>query len=232
MNERRCVLCDQPVSEDDSAFSMTPEAKEFFARQFPGADPTQLLTQSALCTRCASLSMTARSELARDAITREMESYAKDLRRGHLSTRIDIGRTIDSVPLTDEAWEWLNLIGFAMSLAQAQARAHDTNAEWFQCYEDYKQILVSVVAKDINTLGAIFIALRCEWTHQAAALLRTLCERLITLRYIAQDKKARSKLFLGYATVEEYKVARTFLHWRSTQPKTQDIAEMERFKSN
>lgn len=93
-----------------------------------------------------------------------------DLRRERLSKRIDIARTIDSVPLSDETWEWLNLIGYAMTVTQDQARAHDANTEWFKSYEDYKRILVSVIAKDINTLGAIFMAMRCEWTHQAAAL--------------------------------------------------------------
>ena len=231
MNERRCVLCNQPASESDLAFSITPEAEALLNRQFPGADPTQLLTQSVLCARCAALPLTERSELARDAITRELESYAMDSRRERMSMRIDIGRTIDSVPLTDETWEWLNLIGYAMTLAQTQARAHDANTAWFESYDDYKRILVSVIAKDINTLGAIFMALRCEWTHQAAALLRTLCESLIMLRHIAQNKTARSKQFLGYAAVEEYKVVESFLRWDAAHSKPEHVANMEALKT-
>jgi hypothetical protein len=231
VNERRCVLCDQPASEGDLAFSMAPEAIAGVNRQFPEADLTQLLTQSVLCARCAALPMTERSELARNAITREVESYARDSRRERLSMRIDISRTIDSIPLTDVTWEWLSLIGYATTLAQAQARSHDANTEWFEPYEDYKWVLVSLIAKDINTLGAIFIALRCEWTHQAAALLRTLCESLITLRYIAQDKTVRSKQFLGYAAVEEYKVAESFLRWDAMNSKPEHVAKMEALKT-
>ena len=183
-----------------------------------------------MCVRCAALPMNARSELARNAMTRELESYAKDLRHERLSTRIDIGRTIDSVPLTDETWEWLNLIGYAITLSQVQARTHDANTEWFKSHDDCKSILVNVIAKDINTLGAIFLTLRCEWTHQAAALLRTLCESLIPLRYIAQDKSARSKQFLGYAAVEEYKMAESFLKWDAAHSKPEHVAKMKTLK--
>jgi len=231
VNERRCVLCNQPAAEGDQAFTMTPEAQALLGTQFPGADPGQLLANSVLCARCAALPITARSELARDAIKREMESYAIDLRRERLSKRIDIARTIDSVPLSDETWEWLNLIGYAMTITQDQARAHDANTEWFKSYDDYKSILVSVIAKDINTLGAIFVAMRCEWTHQAAALLRMFCESLITLRYIAEDKVARSKQFLGYAAVEEYKMAESLLRWDAAHSKPEHMAKMEAFRA-
>lgn len=228
VDERRCVLCNQPASEADLAFSLTPEARAFLDRQFPGTDPTRFLTENVLCARCAALPANARS--ARDAIARELESYAMDLRRERLSMRIDIGRTIDSVHLTDETWEWLNVIGSAITLTQAQAGVHDANTEWFKSYDDYKWMLVSVIAKDINTLGAIFLTLRCEWAHQAAALLRTLYESLITLRYVAQDKSARSKQFLGYAVIEEYKMAESFLRWDAAHSKREHLAKMKALK--
>jgi hypothetical protein len=225
--KRRCVLCNQPVAEGDQGFTMTPEAEALLRQQAPGADPTQLLAESALCARCAALSPGARAELARDAIKRVMESYEMDMRRELMSKRVDIARTIDSVPLSDEAWEWLNLIGYVISVTQDHARAQDANAGWFATYENYKWILVSVIAKDINTLSAIFIAIRCEWTPQAAALLRMLCESLITLRYIAQDKVARSKQFIGYAAIDEFRIVESLLRWEAQGAKPEHVAKLE-----
>ena len=111
------------------------------------ADPTSLRAKNVVCARCLALPKSARSALAREAMTRELESRAKDLRRERLLKRIDIGRTIDSVPLTDETWEWLNLVGHAITLAQAQARAQEANAEWFRSVDAYKVILAAVIAK-------------------------------------------------------------------------------------
>jgi hypothetical protein len=225
------VLCDQPAGDDYRVFSMTPEAQAIDEQRFPRADPTSPLSESVVCARCFALPTSARSALAREAMTRELESYARDLRRERLLRRIDIGRTIDSVPLTDETWEWLNLVGHAITLTQAQARAHEANAASFGSVDDYKVILAAVIAKDINTLGAIFMALRCEWTHQAATLARTLCESLITLRYIAQDKTARSRLFLDYAVIEQYKAVENLLEWGADHSKPEHDAQMEAFKA-
>lgn len=227
MAERRCVLCDQPAGDQAVAFTMTPEAEALLVQQFPEIDLTRILQDNALCRRCAALPVEKRMELARNAIARELESYANDLRNERLSRRIDIARTIESVGLTDETWDWLNLIGYAITVTQDEARAHDADAEWFKSYSDYKLVLVNMIAKDINTLGAIFLTLRGEWTHQAATLLRTLCESLITLQYIAQDKTERSKQFLGYAAIEEYKLAESFLRWESGHSKPEHVAKME-----
>src|SRR5438093_6176022 len=75
------------------------------------------------------------------------------------------------------------------------------------------------------------MALRCEWTHQAATLARTLCESLITLRYIAQDKIARSRLFLDYAVIEQYKAAESLLKWGADHSKPEHVAQMKAFKA-
>lgn len=231
VSEPRCVLCDQPAGEDYKKFSMTPEAQAVLKRRFPNADPTSVLAESVLCTRCFALSTSDRSALARDAMTRELKSFAKDVRRERFLKRIDIGRTIETVSLTDETWEWLNLVGHALTLTQAQAHAQEANAEWFRSVDTYKVILAAVIAKDSNTMGAIFMALRCEWTHQAASLARTLCESLITLRYIAQDKTARSRLFLDYAVIEQYRAAESLLKWGADNAKPEHVAQMEAFKA-
>jgi Family of unknown function (DUF5677) len=231
MSNLRCVLCDQPAGDDYRVFSLSPEAQDLYERRFRGADPSSLLAKNVMCARCLALPKSARSALAREAITRELESYARDDRRERFLRRIDIGRTIDSVPLTNETWEWLNLVGYAITLTQAQARAQEANAEWFQSVDAYKVILTAMIAKDINTMGAIFMALRCEWTHQAATLARTLCESLITLRYIAQDKTTRSRQFLDYAVIEQYKAAESLLKWGADHAKPEYVAQMKAFKA-
>jgi len=232
MSNLRCVLCDQPAGDDYRQFSLSPEAQALYEQRFPGADPTALLAKNVVCARCLTLQTSVRSALARHAIARELEAHAKEHRRERLRRRIDISRTIDSVSLTDETWEWLNLIGHAVTLTHAHAQAHEADAEWFLSVDAYKVVLTAVIAKDINTLGAIFMTLRCEWTHQAATLARTLCESLITLRYIAQDKITRSRRFLDYAVIEQYKAADSLLKWGADHSKTEHVALMEAFKAS
>jgi hypothetical protein len=158
---------------------------------------------------------------------RVLESYRDESFKDNFESRIDLARTIDSAPLSDETWDWLDLVGHAVSCTQDQAAAHDTKPEWFRGYEDYKWVLVGTLAKDINTLFAIYLALRCEWTHQAAALLRMLCESLITLRFIAQEKVLRSKLFIGYAVIDEYEGAANLLQWDAKGAPTVAVERMK-----
>lgn len=231
MSESRCVLCNQPTGDDYQTFTLTPEARAFYEQRFQGTDLNSLLAAHVICARCRALSAEARSALARDAIARELSSYVEAVSSEEVSKRIDVGRTIDSVPLTDETWEWLNLLGFVLVRTQAQARVHEANTGWFSSGDDYKRILVPVIAKDINTLGAIFMAIRCEWTHQAAALVRSLCESLITLRYIAQDKAVRPRLFLDYAVIEQYRAMDNLLKWDSEGAKPEHVAQMEALKA-
>jgi len=231
MSQPRCVLCDQPAGDDYRTFTLTPEARAAYQQRFRGSDPSPLLAKNVVCARCCSLSQDERRALASDAIVRNVAPHGAAIARDDPFRRIDIVRTIESAPITDETWEWLNLIGYILTNTQTQAAVHDKNAEWFASDDDYKRVLVRVIAKDINTLGAIFMALRCEWTHQAAALVRTLCESLITLRYIAQDKKARSRLFLGYAVIEQYKAATTLLQWDAARAKPEHVQQMKAFKA-
>lgn len=231
MSQARCVLCDQPAGEDCQTFTLTPAARAAFQQRFQGSDPTPLLSRNVVCARCCSLSQDERRALASAAIARTVAAYGTAVAREALFARIDIARTIESAPITADTWEWLNLIGYVLTNTQTQAAVHDQNVEWFASADDYKRVLVRVIAKDINTLGAIFMALRCEWTHQAAALVRTLCESLITLRYIAQDRPARSRLFLGYSVIEQHKAATSLLEWDAERAKPEHVQRMKEFKA-
>lgn len=232
MAERLCVLCDQPAGGDARSFSITPEAQALVAAQFPGADSDPLIGQGVICAQCAALPATERQALATAAIMRQLKAYHDEHFSDRFSLRVDLARSLDTVPLSDETWDWINLIGHAVTCTQYQASTHDTNSEWFSRYDDYKWILVAMVAKDINTLGAIYMALRGEWTHQAAALLRTLCESLITLRFIAQDKGSRSKQFLGYAVIDEYETADRLLQWDAEGARPEAVERLKTFREN
>jgi Family of unknown function (DUF5677) len=147
--------------------------------------------------------------------------------------RLDIAATINSVELTEETWEWLDLLGEAMALVQRHALAQDADEEWFQLLDhplDYKAILITMLHRDASTLGSIIMCVRCEWTHQAAALVRMLCESLITLRYVAQDKVNRSKLFWGYGAIEEYKGTESILKWDAERARPEHVTAMEAFR--
>jgi hypothetical protein len=149
-----------------------------------------------------------------------------------MSRRIDVAATMDTIELSDETWEWLNLIGDAVVLTQQHALAQDGNEEWFRSWDDHKAILISMIHKDTSTLGSIFMCLRCEWNHQAAALIRMLCESVITMRYIAHDRMAHPSLFWGHAVIEEYKATENILKWERGHSKPEHVAGMEAFKAS
>jgi len=125
-------------------------------------------------------------------------------------SRIDIAQTIAQVTFRPEVWEWLDLFGDTVGATQREAMLRDDH---FRADTEYKQLLVRAIQRDISTLTAIYILLRCELIHQAAAHVRLFCESLVTLRYIAQDPAARVSLFLDYAHIERYDVARSALEW-------------------
>src|SRR4051794_35814600 len=128
MSQPHCVLCDEPAGQNYRQVSMTPEARSFYKKQFPGADPDSILAINVICARCHALPADARQVLAREAVTREIESFRKQTHRELFSERIDVGRTIELVALSDETWAWLNLIGYIVRVTQSQAGAHDANA--------------------------------------------------------------------------------------------------------
>lgn len=73
--ERHCVLCDKPAGEGSKSFTLTSEAREFFARAYPDADSEADLLRHVICARCLLLSSEERQKLAQKAITRALKSY-------------------------------------------------------------------------------------------------------------------------------------------------------------
>ena len=81
--ETRCVLCDEPAGEGSKSFSLTPEAREWFTRAYPDADPEAVLFRNVICARCQTLPPEERQNLAQRAIARETKSY-RDFIRGQI----------------------------------------------------------------------------------------------------------------------------------------------------
>jgi hypothetical protein len=137
--------------------------------------------------------------------------------------RIDLPATIERIDFPGEVWAWLDLLGDVVVGTQKEAISHET----FMADNLYKQLLVRSVNRDLTTLNAIYILLRYEFIHQAAAHVRLFCEALITVSYIARDPTVRVPLFLDYATIDEYKVASTLLAWERETAKPGPVAALE-----
>src|SRR6266850_102883 len=141
--------------------------------------------------------------------------------------RIDLNATIDQVTFEPEVWEWLDLLGDVVAVTQRQAMVHDD----FLADTPHKQLLVRAIQRDISTLFAVYILLRFELIHQAAAHVRLFCESLITLRYISQDVAARVPQFLDYADVERYEVAQSALAWERKRANPAHVARVQELLS-
>ena len=81
--EPRCVLCDEPAGEGSKSFSLTPEAREWFSRAHPDADPEAVLLRDVICARCQTLPPEERQTLAQRAIARELKFY-RDFIQGQI----------------------------------------------------------------------------------------------------------------------------------------------------
>ncbi len=141
--------------------------------------------------------------------------------------RIDLAATIERIDFPDEVWAWLDLLGDLAAAAQEEAISHDTVI----ADTPYKQLFARSVNRDISTLTAIYILLRCECIHQAAAHVRLFCEALITGSYIARDPAVRVPLFLGYATIDEYEAISALLAWEGETAKPGPVAALVKRQS-
>ncbi len=135
---------------------------------------------------------------------------------------IDLSATIERIDFPGEVWAWLDLLGDLVVDAREEAVSHET----FMADTPYKQLLVRSVNRDLTTLNAIYILLRCECIHQAAAHVRLFCEALITFSYIARDPAVRVPLFIDYATIDEYEVASALLAWERETAKPRPVAAL------
>lgn len=137
--------------------------------------------------------------------------------------RIDLGKTLEMITFEPEVWEWLDLLGDTVAATQREAMARDD----FLADTPYKQLLVRAIQRDLSSLTAIYILLRSELIHQAAAHVRLFCESLITLRYIALDLPTRVPQFLDYAEVEGYELAKSTLTWEAKRAKPAHLKQMQ-----
>lgn len=126
--------------------------------------------------------------------------------------RIDLVETIERVTFPDEIWEWLDILGEIIILTQEEAQRHDLSGD-FIADTPFKTILVRAINRDIKSLMAIYMLLRCEFINQAAAHVRLFCESLIILRYISLDKDSRSRQFNDYLVIEQYEILNAMLEW-------------------
>jgi hypothetical protein len=234
----KCVLCDRE-SMSSQRFTMTPEAQRFSQEQFPGVDLGKPLSENGVCQDCLNLSEPERQKLAEQAIKRILAEAAEIGRSelagrgpgmaGSKSPRIDVAKTIETINFPDEVWEWLDLFGEVLGITQRQFMLLDG---FFLADTPYKQLLVRAIQRDISSLNAIYLLLRCEWIHQAAAHARLFCESLITLRYLARDKDSRVPQFLDYAYVENYRVAQSMLEQERGRAKPVHVQRLEAILPN
>lgn len=124
--------------------------------------------------------------------------------------QLDIHAMIDQVHYPLPVLEYLGLFGDLLVATQAVVKPCDQN---FVAHTDHQKLLVLSINRDITSLISIYILMRCELLHQAAAHVRLFCESLITQRYIAKDVTNRVPRFLNYADVERYEIARAALDW-------------------
>jgi len=139
--------------------------------------------------------------------------------------RIDLAKTLDLLEFPAEVWEWLDLLGHVLLFTKAHAKRHDN----YLADTPYKQFLVRAIQCDIGTIDAIYVLLRCELVHQAAAHVRLFCESAITLRYIANDVANRLPKFLDYAHIETYEIAKSILEQERDRAKPDHVQKLRDF---
>lgn len=143
--------------------------------------------------------------------------------------RIDISETIKQIDFPVEVWEWLDLFGDVVSITQREAMYQEKT---FLADTPFKKILLCAINKDLSTLNAIYILLRCELIHQASSHVRLLCESLITLKYISLESESRSTLFWGYADIEAYDISSSLLEWDGSTANPRHVERVRAFHKN
>jgi hypothetical protein len=96
----------------------------------------------------------------------------------------------------------------------------------FKAVTSHQHLLRRFINRDIGSLNSIYALLRMELAYQAAAHIRLFCENVITLRYILLDPEKRSKAFLDYATIDEFKIGAAYLKWESLTAKPRHVEAM------
>jgi hypothetical protein len=123
---------------------------------------------------------------------------------------VDIHATIEQAKFPPSVWEYLDLLGEILFSTQTVIQHYDENS--LAC-TDHQKLIVMSINRDITTLISIYILLRCELLHQAAAHVRLFCESVITHRFIERDVINRVPQFSDYAGIEAYELAKNALEW-------------------
>lgn len=143
--------------------------------------------------------------------------------------RIDIAQTIGQIDFSNEVREWLDLFGDIVGITQEEAMHQEGT---FLADTPFRKILLCSLNKDLSTLNAIYILLRCELIHQASFHARLLCESLIIMKYISLDPESRSDLFWGYADIEAFNISSSLLDWEGWTANPKHVEGVRAFRNS
>ncbi|MFZ0246619.1 DUF5677 domain-containing protein [Candidatus Binatus sp.] len=227
-----CAICGKESGTVES-FKMSTEARAMFAERYRDANLDEYLSQMGIRKEYLRLPAPERMKLAEKAIGGILDEVLLDalalrgskVLPGESRFILDIAKTIEQVTFPPGVWSWINLFGDVLVLTQREAMQHED----FLADTPFKQLLVRAINRDISSLNGMYNLIRCEFIHQAAALVRMLCESVITLRYIAKDPGIRVPQFLDYYNVEVYEIAKSTLEYERSRAKPVHVEQMEAF---
>jgi hypothetical protein len=143
--------------------------------------------------------------------------------------RIDLAATVGAIDFPPEIWAWLDVLGKAVKVTDAEARRRDAK---FVAESPYTHVIQRSVHFQLAGIKAVYALLRYELVAQAAAQARLVCESIITLRYIAEDPNSRSSAFLDYAIVEAYESIDSMIRWDGDTAIPEVMAQIKRIRDD
>lgn len=138
-------------------------------------------------------------------------------------TKISLTALEQATTFPPAVHDWLQVLGDAIVATETQALGAGT----ILADTPYKRLLVRGVARDIRSLKGIYVLLRLELIPQAAALVRVLCESLITFRFVAVDPQIRAGRFEEYGLIEEYRFTEALLQAERERTSPVYLRELE-----
>lgn len=144
-------------------------------------------------------------------------------------SRVDLSETIRRIDFPESVWEWLDLYGEVIGITEQEALYRD---ESFLADSPFKKLMLCAINKDLSTLKAIYILLRCEMIHQASSHVRLLCESLITLKFISLEAGSRADLFWNYSDIEAFKISSSTLKWKEGKAHPRHVARLKEFQNS
>ena len=140
-------------------------------------------------------------------------------------SRPDIAKLLqEQVTFPDDVWEWIDLYHDAIAIIGTEGMTHESDT----AETPYQQLMVSLVHRDLSSMNSIYLLLRAELLHQAAAQVRLLCEGIITWRYVALDAEARTNQFREFSPIEACRFAEALLEWKDESTNPIHVEKLER----